>query len=106
MTACEQTRKKTTWLMLGRVVLRVLEEAYKHTCWWYDDSRFGDNKCRRDSGDCLLGVIRGGARKIVPSQAAKYVSERTMRRHVFLHKKNYSNASQEQELQVHGGNVL
>ena len=34
VTAGEQTRKKTTWLMLGRVVLRVLEEVCKHTCWW------------------------------------------------------------------------
>ena len=36
MTAGEQTRKNTTWLMLGRVMLRVLEEVYKHTCWWYE----------------------------------------------------------------------
>ena len=33
VTACEQTRKKTTWLMLDRVMLRVLEEVYKHTSW-------------------------------------------------------------------------
>ena len=69
MTASEQTRKKTTWLMLGRVMLRVLEEVYKHTCWWYELCRdekceglsqmqFGANKCGRDSGDCWLGVIR------------------------------------------------
>ena len=39
MTAGEQTRKKTTWLMLGCVMLRVLEEVYKHTCWWYEFCR-------------------------------------------------------------------
>ena len=43
VTAGEQTRKKTTWLMLGRVMLRVLEEVYKHTCWWYELRR--DEKC-------------------------------------------------------------
>ena len=56
VTASEQTRKKTTWLMLDRVMLRVLEEMYKHTCWWYelcrDENKFGANKCGRDSGDC------------------------------------------------------
>ena len=36
VTAGEQTRKKTTWLMLDRVMLRVLEEACKHTCWWHE----------------------------------------------------------------------
>ena len=36
VTAGEQTRKKTTWLMLGRVMLRVLEAVYRHTCWWYE----------------------------------------------------------------------
>ena len=36
VTAGEQTRKKTTWLMLDRVTFRVLEEVYKHTCWSYD----------------------------------------------------------------------
>ena len=43
-------------MMLDRVMLRVLEEVYKHTCWWYelcrDENMFGDNKCGRDSGDC------------------------------------------------------
>ena len=43
VTASEQTRKKTTWLMLDRVMLRVLEEVYKHTCWWYELCR--DEKC-------------------------------------------------------------
>ena len=43
MTASEQTRKKTTWLMLDRVMLRVLEEVYEYTCWWYDLCR--DEKC-------------------------------------------------------------
>ena len=43
VTAGEQTRKKTTWLMLDRVVLRVLEKVYKHTCWWYQLCR--DEKC-------------------------------------------------------------
>ena len=43
VTAGEQTRKKTTWLMLDRVMLRVLEEMYKHTCWWYELCR--DEKC-------------------------------------------------------------
>ena len=43
VTAGEQTRKKTTWLMLGRVMLRVLEEVFKHTCWWYELCR--DEKC-------------------------------------------------------------
>ena len=43
MTAGEEIRKKTTWLMLGRVLLRVLEEVYKHTCWWYELCR--DEKC-------------------------------------------------------------
>ena len=43
VTASEQTRKKTTWLMLGRVMLRVLKEVYKHTCWWYELCR--DEKC-------------------------------------------------------------
>ena len=43
VTAVEQTRKKATWLMLDRVVLRVLEEVYKHTCWWYTLCR--DEKC-------------------------------------------------------------
>ena len=36
VTASEQTRMKTTWLMLDRVMLRVLEEVYKHICWWYE----------------------------------------------------------------------
>ena len=36
--AGEQTRKKTTWLMLDRVMLRVLEEVYKHTCWWCEST--------------------------------------------------------------------
>ena len=36
VTAGEQTRKKTTWLKLDRVMLRVLDEVYKHTCWWYE----------------------------------------------------------------------
>ena len=56
VTASEQTRKKTTWLMLDRLMLRVLEEVYKHTCWWSelcrDENKFGANKCGRDSGDC------------------------------------------------------
>ena len=34
VTAGEQTRKKTIWLMLDHVTLRVLEEVCKHTCWW------------------------------------------------------------------------
>ena len=62
VTAGEQTRKKTTWLMLDRVMLRVLEEVYKHTCWWYELCR--DEKCEgcsrqqvwrtrvANSGDC------------------------------------------------------
>ena len=43
VTASEQTRKKTTWLMLGRVMLGVLEEVYKHISWWYELCR--DEKC-------------------------------------------------------------
>ena len=43
VNAGEQTRKKTTSLMLDRVMLRVLEEVYKHTCWWYELCR--DEKC-------------------------------------------------------------
>ena len=43
VTAGEQTRKKTTWLMLGRVMLRMLEEVYKHTCWWFE--LCPDEKC-------------------------------------------------------------
>ena len=33
-TTREQARKKTTWLLLDRGTLRVLEEVYKHTGWW------------------------------------------------------------------------
>ena len=29
--------------MLGRVMLRVLKEVYKHSCWWYELCR--DEKC-------------------------------------------------------------
>ena len=43
VTAGEQTRKKTTWLKLDRVMLRVLKEVYKHTWWWYELCR--DEKC-------------------------------------------------------------
>ena len=43
VTASKQTRRKTTWLMLDRVMLRVLEEVYKHTCWWYELCR--DEQC-------------------------------------------------------------
>ena len=70
------------------------------------NNKFGDNKCGRDSGDCKIGVIRGGVQNIVSHQAAEYVSERTVRHHVSLYRKVHSNASQEQELQVHGGHVL
>ena len=93
-TASEQTRKKTTLLMLGCEMLRVLLEVYKHTCCMScaatrsvkvaHDNNFGDNKCGQDSGDCQLGVIRGGVQKIGSHQAAKYVSERTVRHHVSL----------------------
>ena len=43
VTTSEQTRKKTAWLMLDRVMLRVLEEVYKHTSRWYEFCR--DEKC-------------------------------------------------------------
>ena len=35
------------------------------------DNKFGDNKCGRDSGDCQLGVIRGGVQKIVSPPSCK-----------------------------------
>ena len=57
MTASAQTRKKTTWLLLDRVILRVLGEVHKHT-------RFGDNKCGRDSADCELEACLSPSCKI------------------------------------------
>ena len=92
VTAGEQTRKKTTWLMLDRVMLRVLEEACKHTCWWYElccGEKFEGRSRQqiwRQAWSRLWRLLawcdpRRGA-EIVSSQAAKYVSRRTVRHHV------------------------
>ena len=70
------------------------------------NNKFGENKCGRDSGDCKIGVIRGGVQNLVSHQTAEYVSERTVRYHTCLYRKVHSNASQEQKLQVHEGHVL
>ena len=35
------------------------------------DNKFGDSESGRDSGDCELGVIRGGVQKIVSSPSCK-----------------------------------
>ena len=43
VTAGEQTRKKNNMVDVGPCFARVLEEVYKHTCWWYELCR--DEKC-------------------------------------------------------------
>ena len=96
VTASGQTRKKTTWLMLGRVMLRVLKEVCKHSCWWYELCR--DEKCegrsrqqvwRQQVWSRQWRLLAWCDPRSVESrliQAAKYVSERTVRHHVSLHK--------------------
>ena len=111
VTASDQTRKKTTRLKLDRVMLRVLEEVYKHTCWWYELCR--DEKCEgRSRQQVWRQQVRSRQWRLPawcdprrcgrssPLQAAKYVSE-MVRRHVSLQE-----SSQEPELQEHGGHVL
>ena len=36
VTAKRADTKETTWSMLDRGTLQVLEEVYKHFCWWYE----------------------------------------------------------------------